>query len=473
HREIPPPSITGGYREEVRTTTMSPAEAGKVRGDLAELLESGGGGDDPASVERLAATFLAIGQVPDVGDELIEAALEALEEAGDTHAASVLSALAKLAREPLAGRADAALTRLGHGGVRAGLEGSIGTLAVVEAKRLDLGGAEMLVALLRRSGDRRAQAAMVIVEQEETGGAAIEGDLMPPDRHRSLDGVLRQVGRRFHVKVPRTTSLTAGELTEAMSAAVARSAELGLTVSLDLATALPILALALAGDAGAFAPVLVDGGHDLPIDPKDDAELEAASSELAEHLVEVAVGDPVIERSGAFVVQTMLDYKWRYGDRRIASWTTADLDDYLLDYFPRKVSADRELVSDTPACVAGFLGLLDNHDALEGDPVQDLVAHLEDIATDFGAAVTDRGHWGIAKTVVMGMADDGVDPDDPAAMAAWVGGFNARPRPERERLLGDVGHPASPRGVPRRGADAGSARAKRKAARSSRRRNRR
>jgi len=50
----------------------------------------------------------------------------------------------------------------------------------------------------------------------------------------------------------------------------------------------------------------------------------------------------------------------------LGSWTTADLDEYLLDYFPRKVCADDELVRDAPACVVAFLTMLNDHDALDG-----------------------------------------------------------------------------------------------------------
>jgi hypothetical protein len=146
--------------------------------------------------------------------------------------------------------------------------------------------------------------------------------------------------------------LSPGELREAL----ARSAEAGVRVSFDLGVAVPILARAVTDDAAAFAPAVVDGGHELPVAPGDDDEFVAASEELAEHLGEVCNGDAVIERSGPFVATTMLDYKWRYGDRRLGSWTTADLDEYLLDYFPHKVSGDRRLVVDTPSCVGGLHG---------------------------------------------------------------------------------------------------------------------
>jgi len=283
---------------------------------------------------------------------------------GDARGAAVLAAMAVLARPPLAEDAGAALERLHLAGVRSPVEGEVGTLVVEEARRLALGTGEVLVALLRRPAAREVQAAMVIVEREETGGAAVGGSLSPPGSRRSLGRALAKMAGV--VGGGRSSAVSPGDLTEALRQAFARSAEAGLAVPFDLGMAAPILALALTGDAAAFAPVVVNGSHELPLDPEDDEELDAATEELARHLVEVNEGDPVVERSGPFVAETMLDYKWRYGDRCLGSWTTADLDEYLLDYFPRKVCADDELVRDAPACVVAFLTMLNDHDALDG-----------------------------------------------------------------------------------------------------------
>ena len=128
--------------------------------------------------------------------------MAALEEVGGELGAAVLAAMAALARAPLAESARAHLEHLHDTGVRSPIEKSIGTLEVVEARRLDVGPGEVLVALLRRPGERAVQAAFVIVEQEETGGAPLDGDLTPPSRQRSLDAVVHQVARRFDVRDP-------------------------------------------------------------------------------------------------------------------------------------------------------------------------------------------------------------------------------------------------------------------------------
>jgi hypothetical protein len=451
--------------------TLQDGEVRRVRRGLVELLRDNGGAEDPAVAERLGAGFLAMGQVPGAGPDLVNAALASLEEAGNAHAAGVLAAMAVLGRGPLAEQAGAVLGRLHEAGARSPVEDAVGTLRVEEARRLDLGGAEVLMAMLARASSRQVQVAVVMVEHDETDGAAVGGDLSPPGKRRVFAKFLREMEGATGTQ---GSPLSPTALTEALRGAFSRSAEAGLAVPFDLGVAAPVLARALTGDPGAFAPVAVDGGHELPLDPEDDDEFELASEELAGHLFEVCAGDPVVERSGPFVAGTMLDYKWRYGDRRLGAWTTEDLDEYLLGYFPRKVSADHELVADTPACVVAFLTMLDDHGALQGPPLQVLGAHVEAMNARFRRAAEDRRRWGPAKSAMMAMLAEGVDPDDPGAVADWIDAVNARPGllgPEASQWAsgGPRPHYGPCHGTP----SAARAKQQRKTARAARRRNRR
>ena len=452
---------------------MQDREARRVRRDLGELLGGREGAGDPAAAERLGAGFLAMAEVPGAGPDLVKAALASLEEAGNAHAAGVVAAMAVLARGPLAEQAGAVLCRLHEAGARSPVEDVVGTLRVEEARRLDLGGGEVLVAMLARASSRQVQIAVVMTEHDETGGAAVAGDLSPPGKRRVFARFLHETERATGTKA---SPLSPGALTEALRGAFSRSAEAGLAVPFDLGVAAPVLARALTGDPGAFAQVAVDGSHELPLDPEDDDEFEAASEELAEHLFEVCEGDRVVERSGPFVAGTMLDYKWRYGDRRLGAWTTEDLDEYLLGYFPRKVSADRELVADTPACVVAFLTMLDDHGALQGLPLNVLEAHVEAMKARFARAAGERRRWGPAKSAMTPVPAGGGGPDDEDALADWAGAVDARAHLSGHRarqLAGSGGSPHYGSRHARQTPSAARAKQQRKTARAARRRNRR
>lgn len=435
-----------------------------------------GDGDDvrtPAEVELVAAAFLAAAQTPGTDPELIATAIEAFERTGDPSGAAALAAIAVLARPALDADAAAALDRLHSAGVHSPVEDAVGTLWVEEARRLRFDGGEVLAARLARPATREFQTAVVIIEHQETGGAALSGRLSPPGPRRAFRDALRKMSDA--TEATGTSPLSPDDLTDALRVAIARSAEAGLTVSLDLGMTVPILALALTGDAAAFAPVVVDVTHRLPLDPEDDDEFEEASQELVEHLFETNEDDRVVEHSGGFVATTLLNYKWHWGDGRLGSWTTADLDGYLLDYFPRKVTCSERLVRETPRCVVAFLTMLDNHGALEGSSLEALDAYVKGATKEFRQAAGDRRRWDPAKSVLMAMREDGVDPEDPEAANAWIGAFNARVRRSEEKSSrwDDPGmrlQSANPRG----GRAANAARAKqRKAQRAARRRNRR
>ena len=58
------------------------------------------------------------------------------------------------------------------------------------------------------------------------------------------------------------------------------------------------------------------------------------------------------------LVSFALDYKWGYGDGHLGRWTTADLTDLLINWFPRKVSVFAEEVERVVPSLRAFLDWL-------------------------------------------------------------------------------------------------------------------
>lgn len=163
---------------------------------------------------------------------------------------------------------------------------------------------------------------------------------------------------------------------------------------------------------------------------------------------------PVV-RSGPFVVYSILEWKAIYGDGRLDHWTVGDIHVYLLEHFPRKVSATRQLLRDTPTCVRDFVYFMSDRGTLAGEDSGVLADAAEDVFDEFLAANRDRRNWGLAKQM-LGGGDAAVGDDDEG----------------RVRVATSL-----PEGVesPRSSGGQGAAvrREKRKAARAARRRNRR
>ena len=180
-------------------------------------------------------------------------------------------------------------------------------------------------------------------------------------------------------------------------------------------------------------------GRRLFVDPEDDGRfdrvVDALVSEFDAWIERTRGGAPLL-RNGALVAGAMLHCKWRDWDGRLGWWTADDLDAFFLDYAPRNLPSDDELVADAAPCAVGFLRFLDEMDLLAGDSVRDLTAFCDSIGADFAEAAPDRSRWGPAKLLVAQMQAEGVDASDRDAVTDWMEAFNSRSREERDRVLG-------------------------------------
>ena len=131
----------------------------------------------------------------------------------------------------------------------------------------------------------------------------------------------------------------------------------------------------------------------------------------------------------------MLQWKGGYDDGRLGRWTSADLAEYLLDYFPRKVTADAETLDAAPECAKAFLAFMQARGSLSGEPLEVLEQALDMLAEEFKTHAQDSSRWGPAKSMFMRMQTEGVDPSQPSAIDAWMDDFNSRPREERDAII--------------------------------------
>jgi hypothetical protein len=436
--------------------------------------------DDPAELEQLAATLLVALEQPELPAGAASAVLDAIEARRDTDAAGVLAAFALLAAKPLAGRARAGVERLAADGIASPAAAGLGTLAVQEAMRIEGASVELMVALLRRPGAREVQAALLAIEHEHTGGALVDCALTPParfhDARELLDGV-------DGASAPEPVA--PAELAERAVAAARRAVEREIGLGHDAGPALPVVSRALTGDpAGLPRPAVLapweDDDPELIVDAADDEDgfhrvMEMLLAELEQHAKATYPPGSVVWEHGDFVASTMLQWKGGYDDGRLGRWTRADLAEYLLDYFPRKVSVEDDTLAAVPECARAFLGFLDERGSLTGDPLEQLEHALGELRDEFHQRAHDRSRWGIAKSMIMQMTAEGLDPGAPGALDTWITDLNARSHQQRDQIIGPAAdrmtHAAGLR--PTGGPPAPKQRAqRRKAQRAARKRNR-
>ncbi len=171
-------------------------------------------------------------------------------------------------------------------------------------------------------------------------------------------------------------------------------------------------------------------------EPESDEEYEAASTELKRRFAVWATrGDAVFDPEAP---EGLLHYKWGYVDGHLTRWTRRDLDEIYLELYPAKVMADADELDEVLAEAKMFLtflsetGLLDE----ESEPADVLLDHLGRLDGRFRANMADTSRYSFGKRLWTEAAAEGVRPDDPAAVEAFMARFNARPRAERDAILG-------------------------------------
>ncbi|MDP8932524.1 MAG: hypothetical protein M3O70_29235, partial [Actinomycetota bacterium] len=147
--------------------------------------------------------------------------------------------------------------------------------------------------------------------------------------------------------------------------------------------------------------------------------------------------------------QLLLDFKWGYLDGDLGWWRADHLQQLLLELYPRKVLAPPDLLALTlPACSA-FVTFLAQSGLLSSasDPLRRLLARLDELSDPFAAAMGEPSRFGLGKTLLSAMSQEGLDTADPAAIESWIEAFNARSASQRDTALaGAVGVLSSPGG---------------------------
>lgn len=183
---------------------------------------------------------------------------------------------------------------------------------------------------------------------------------------------------------------------------------------------------------------------DREFDPDDEDRFFAVRDDLLERFERWldARGRSGELRMGA---ELLLTFKWGYLDGHPGRWRTADLDEVLLELYPRKVMADLDMAQLMIEAVARLLEFLDDQHLLatSSDPLPKLLARLEVLRAPFLDAVGDPSTRGPAASLVEAMRADGIDLDDAAAVGGWIEAFNAGTFEDRDRILGPAMPPVS------------------------------
>lgn len=137
----------------------------------------------------------------------------------------------------------------------------------------------------------------------------------------------------------------------------------------------------------------------------------------------------------AAIASLCLDYSCDYLGEDGLRWSPIVIEQFMLDFLPRKVSLSLPQVRELPAVLRAWVRFALTRRGMEERWIAEAEAAVGTNEKDFRSAVTDVDALGPAKALANAMLADGVDMLDHAAIDRWVEAFNSRPLPDRDRLL--------------------------------------
>ncbi|PZG14697.1 hypothetical protein C1I95_21180 [Micromonospora craterilacus] len=141
-----------------------------------------------------------------------------------------------------------------------------------------------------------------------------------------------------------------------------------------------------------------------------------------------------------FTVEALLDHRWADGDGRLGRWQPEDLEEALLDWFPRQVTMRPQQWALVTPTLSAFVDFLFDEDLADRRCADQHLLHavLDKLGGPFAEAMADQRRYGLAKFWATRMLDEGVDPTDPAAAGRFIADVNAGRVAVDEQVLRQV-----------------------------------
>jgi len=137
------------------------------------------------------------------------------------------------------------------------------------------------------------------------------------------------------------------------------------------------------------------------------------------------------------IVELAIDYACDYTpDGDPYRWSPTVVEVFLLGWLPRQALLDIGEVRGVPSVLKLWVEFAASKRGLDDPLVEETTRAIDAFEPPFLKAATDQKSLGPSKAIANAMMASGVDLSDQAAVSAWIEEFNSRPFEERDELLG-------------------------------------
>ncbi len=170
---------------------------------------------------------------------------------------------------------------------------------------------------------------------------------------------------------------------------------------------------------------------DAELPPPSDAEVELGRAR-GERRIEAFLASPAAQAASVTwrenapsVLGALHDYKLDHLDGRLEGLRPWQLSAFLLDFVPRNVEADRDMVEQAPDVLTAYLAWLGANGDEPARVMARVCAHVAGLCEAFVRKALDPASFSLGKAFVMSARAAGVDLADRAALAAYQAKWNA------------------------------------------------
>lgn len=132
-------------------------------------------------------------------------------------------------------------------------------------------------------------------------------------------------------------------------------------------------------------------------------------------------------QAASLVSESLYTFKVNYIDGSARGWTAQLVEEYLLGFLPRKVSADAEFIELTPQVVTAFFTWAAAAGHVTNAVAQAIGKRTQAKAKQFKQEMAHSDNFGVAKSLAMSMQNAGVDFNNQDEVNRYLSHLNATP----------------------------------------------
>jgi hypothetical protein len=130
--------------------------------------------------------------------------------------------------------------------------------------------------------------------------------------------------------------------------------------------------------------------------------------------------------SADFICHSLYDFKLHSADGAVDGWNGDIVAEYMFEYFPEKITADKEMIARVPELITAFFGWMRTTGGIKPRTADAICKRVANNRRLFLREANNPQNFGISKSIVTAMLRAGVDPTNQREADRFLAEYNER-----------------------------------------------